>query len=231
MPRPNSPRRPQIPAEYLRRGAGASCPWWLNEFNIAGVGQWNVLHRVNWGGKSPAVTVSLADLGLEPAADYLVYEFWTDAFLGIKRGRLELPEAGPHELRSYALRRLEDHPQIVSTNRHLSQGGADLLAVRWRGATLAGRSRVAAGDRYELAVHVPAGFALKSAEIAGRAAQAKMDGKLLRVAFMPGATGEVAWHVEFETPHAAQPPFSPLQFVAIRLQGRFSSFQVSGSGK
>ena len=36
---------------------GAVCPWWLNEFNIPGVGQWNVLHRINWGNAAPAVTV------------------------------------------------------------------------------------------------------------------------------------------------------------------------------
>ena len=176
---------------------GAVCPWWLNEFNIPGVGQWNVLHRVNWGGKVPAATVALADIGLEAGADYLAYEFWTGSFLGIKRGQLELPEAAAQELRSYALRKLENHPQIVSTNRHLSQGGADLVAVTWAGGALSGKSKVVAGDRYELALHVPAGFALKSAAIGGQPAQTQADGQLLRVAFVSATSGEVAWQVEF----------------------------------
>lgn len=176
---------------------GAVCPWWLNEFNVKGVGRWSVLHRVNWGGPSPAATVGFADIGLESGTDYLAYEFWTGTFLGIKRDRLELPAAGAQELRSYALRPLENHPQIVSTNRHLSQGGADLAEVAWTGNALAGRSKVVAGDRYELALHVPAGFTPKAALMAGKPAQISSDGELLRVSFMPDGSEEVAWRVEF----------------------------------
>lgn len=178
---------------------GEVCPWWLNEFNIAGVGQWNVLHRVNWGKEAPAVAVDFSDMGLEADADYLVYEFWTHEYLGVKRGLLELPAAGQHELRSYALRKLENHPQIVSTNRHLSQGGVDLLEVSWQDGVLSGKSKVVVGDRYELALHVPAGFVVKSAIIGGKSAQTEAEGELLRVSFTPDATGEVAWRMEFET--------------------------------
>ncbi len=198
----------RVPRESIKSGTGvapgdadqhgAICPWWLNEFNIQGVGQWAVLHRVNWGAPAPAATVAFADIGLEADADYLVYEFWTHTFLGIKRGQLELPAAKAHELRSYALRKLENHPQIVSTNRHLSQGGADLVGVQWKGRTLSGRSRVVVGDRYELAIHVPARFALKSATFGGKEAQVKQEGTLLRVSTTPAATGEVAWEMAFE---------------------------------
>ncbi len=177
---------------------GAVCPWWLNEFNIRGVGHWNVLHRVNWGGPSPAIKVSFTDIGLESDRDYLVYEFWTGTFLGVKRGTLELPAAAAKELRSYALRPLENHPQIVSTNRHLSQGGADLIEINWKGRVLSGRSRVVQGDRYELAVHAPDGFTCRGATFAGRAAQVKTEGALARVAFTPETTGDVGWSVSFE---------------------------------
>ena len=183
---------------------GAVCPWWLNEFNLAGVGQWSVLHRVNWDKPAPATTVAFADIGLESDADYLVYEFWTGTFLGVKRGQLDLPAAKGHELRSYSLRKLENHPQIASTNRHLSQGGADLLEVKWADGALSGRSKVVIGDRYELALHVPAGFKLKSAEINGKPAQIKGEGELLRASFTPEATGETAWRVTFD--RQAQPP-------------------------
>jgi hypothetical protein len=176
---------------------GEVCPWWLNEFNIAGVGQWDVLHRLNWGGAARGTTVAFADIGLDPAADYLVYEFWTGTFLGTQRGRLELPEAGARELRSYALRRLKNHPQIVSSNRHLSQGGADLLAVSWQQATLAGTSRVIRGDRYELAVHVPAGYALESAAFDGKPAMTVREGGLLRASYLPEATRKVSWRLMF----------------------------------
>lgn len=176
---------------------GIVCPWWLNEINLPKVGRWNVLHRVNWGDKAPAATIAFADLGLEAEADYLVYEFWTGQFLGVKRGQLELPEAQAKELRSYALRKLENQPQLVSTNRHLSQGGADLVELGWHDNALSGKSRVVAGDRYELAIHVPAGYQLKSARINGQPAITKLDGELLRASFIPAATGDVEWTLEF----------------------------------
>jgi hypothetical protein len=142
--------------------------------------------------------VKFADLGLDADTDHLVYEFWTQKFLGVRRGSLELPEAGEHELSSYALRPLENHPQVVSTNRHLSQGGADILNVKWAPGALSGRSKVVAGDRYELAVHVPAGYAFKSAEIDGKPARITTEGALLRASFVPESTGEVNWSVSFQ---------------------------------
>jgi len=180
---------------------GAVCPWWLNEFDLPGVGHWNVLHRVNWGKAAPAVTLDFADLGLEPDADYLAYEFWTHTYLGIHRGHLDLPAAADHELRSYALRKLEPHPQIVSTSRHLSQGAADLISVVWKDDTLSGSSHVIVGDRYELVLHVPTGYHVKSATIAGQAVTPTADpdakGELVRLAITPATTGKVEWSISF----------------------------------
>jgi hypothetical protein len=176
---------------------GAICPWWLNEFDFPGVGHWNVLHRLNWGGAAPQAKVAFADLGLESDRDYLVYEFWTGTFLGTRRGTLELPKAEAKELRSYALRPLENHPQIVSTNRHLSQGGADLLEVKWDNGVLSGRSKVVQGDRYELAIHLPTGFSPEGAQFNGAAATVKTEGDLTRISFMPEKSGEAAWVVKF----------------------------------
>jgi len=176
---------------------GTVCPWWLNEFNLRDVGQWSVLHRVNWGAAAPATTVAFADLGLEADADYLVYEFWTHSFVGIKRGHIDLPATGNHELRSYALRKLESHPQIVSTNRHLSQGGVDLVAVNWKDGTLSGTSNVVTGDSYELAVHMAAGFKMKTAAINGMEARTSVEGELLRISFVPATTGKVEWKIAF----------------------------------
>ena len=142
---------------------GAVCPWWLNEFDRP-FEHWNVLHRINWTG-SPAgrTTVKFADLGLDSGKTYLVYEFWSRQFLGAHAGSVELPAISSMGLQSFAIRELLDRPQVVSTGRHLSQGGVDLVAARWKGNTLTGTSRVVAGDRYELAVYAPAGYELKSA--------------------------------------------------------------------
>jgi hypothetical protein len=100
-------------------------------------------------------------------------------------------------LQSFAIRRQLDRPQLVSTSRHLSQGGVDLLAVDWKSNVLAGRSRVIVGDRYEVAIRVPAGFKLKSAEADGQSAKVVAEGELVRLIWTPVVTGEVDWEFVF----------------------------------
>ncbi len=176
---------------------GPVCPWWLNEFSRP-FEHWNVLHRLNWSDKPVAAAeVRFADLGLDPGKSYLVYEFWSRKFLGSLRGSMTLPELPAMGLASYAIREQLDHPQIVSTSRHLSQGGVDLEKVEWKANTLAGRSRVVAGDRYELVIRVPAGFKLKSAEAANRPAEVIAEGELVRIVWTPDSTADVDWKLAF----------------------------------
>lgn len=177
---------------------GTINPWWLNEFNLP-AGRWVVLNRINWSAKSVEKSVvQLTDLGLDPGKHYLAYEFWSQRYLGTCKGSLECPGLPPNGLASIALRERIDRPQIVSTNRHLSQGGADLVgAVEWSGSALSGTSKVVEGDRYELAIRVPAGYTLTSAGFAGVAAKSAVEGELLRVSFLPGATTAVPWVLRF----------------------------------
>jgi hypothetical protein len=176
---------------------GPVCPWWLNEFNRP-FERWNVLHRLNWTAKTAEnTTLHFADLGLDADKTFLVYEFWSHTFLGSFRGSVELPALHPMGITSYALREQLDRPQIVSTSRHLSQGGVDLVSVEWKSNCLTGRSKVVAGDRYELAVRVPEGYALASAEMDSKPAEVVTVGELVRAAVTSATTGETAWRLVF----------------------------------
>jgi hypothetical protein len=178
---------------------GAVCPWWLNEIALP-FERWNVLHRLNWSDKpAPAARVAFADLGLDPAGEYLVYEFWTGRFLGACREGFEAAPQDPMGLHSYAIRARQAHPQLVSTSRHLSQGGVDLLSVEWRESTrtLSGRSRVVGGDTYELVLFDEdraGGVALDSG---GEPGEIRSDGPLLRARWTPRSTGVQEWAVRF----------------------------------
>jgi len=176
---------------------GPVCPWWLNEFDRP-FEHWSVLHRLNWSEQpAAAVSVRFADFGLDPAKDYLVYEFWSRKFLGTLRTQMDLPAIEPMGLRSYALREKLERPQILSTSRHLSQGGVDLAEVRWAGSALAGRSRVIAGDCYQLVLHVPNGYDLRAATFAGKPAETTREGEIVRMSFLPTTTGDVEWRADF----------------------------------
>ncbi len=176
---------------------GRVCPWWLNEFNFP-FEHWNVLHQLNWTEKATEKSaLNFASIGLAADKTFLVYEFWSHNFLGSFRGQVELPALKPMGLASYAIREQVDHPQIVSTSRHLSQGGVDLVSIEWSGEKLTGRSRVVAGDRYELTLHVPQGYKLQTAQFGQAPAEVITEGEIARVAFTPTATGVVDWNVAF----------------------------------
>lgn len=178
---------------------GAVCPWWLNEFDTT-AGHWNVLHRVNAGDTSLSeTTVRFADLGIDSKKGYLVYEFWSETFLGVCRDSFDIPALGANGLQSYVIREALDRPQIVSTNRHLSQGAVDLEIVGWDESTgtLSARSRVVADDRYTLTFDVPAGYRPMDATVGDQSVEVENRGRFARLSFVSPQSGPVVWSVRF----------------------------------
>ncbi|HUX66698.1 MAG TPA: alpha-galactosidase [Terriglobales bacterium] len=182
-----------IDAERL----GALCPWWLMDLSRP-FENWSVLARLG-DHPLPAATVRFRDLGLAPQPTYLVYEFWTQRFLGAFRGSFVAPAQPANTARVYAIRQLLDHPQIVSTSRHITQGGVDLQRVAWSAASrqLTGASAVVAGDPYRLVLHLPAGYFLASARMDGRPAQVTTAPGVTVVGIVPARTGTITWLLRF----------------------------------
>lgn len=186
-----------FPGQLYDYGNGPVCPWWLMEVDRP-FEHWSVLSHLNFGEQPlPAATVSFSDLGLSD--DQLVWEFWTRKLVAVNKGGFEVDALGPRGTRTYAIRPRLDHPQLLSTSRHISQGGVDLENVAWNASTrtLSGRSRVVIDDPYELAIHVPAPFVSKGATMAGTATPIRTDGAVLRVAYTPKATTTIDWSVKF----------------------------------
>jgi len=192
-------RGEEVKAPTDADSSGTVCPWWLNEFDTT-AGYWNVLHRVNAGEtQMAAMTVRFADLGIDPQKGYLVYEFWSDTFLGVCRDSFDVPALGTNGLQSYVIREAMDRPQIVSTNRHLSQGAVDLEIIGWEEATgmLSARSRVVAGDRYTVTIDLPAGYRPMEATVGDQSIEVENLGRFARLTFVPQQSGPVVWSVRF----------------------------------
>ncbi len=131
---------------------------------------WNVVGVFNWGlndcwGKpmpdAPRqIRVRFADLGLEANGRYVVHEFWRDACLGVKSEGFEVT-LRPHSCQVFAVRQARQTPQIVSTNRHISQGGVDIQSVRWDPEqwVLSCVQKLVGGWTYGIVVRAPKGFA------------------------------------------------------------------------
>jgi len=116
----------------------------------------DVIALYNWEDTPLKIDVPLSRLDLPKAASYAVFDFWANAFLPPVQDTISatLP---PHACQIIALRPVEDHPFVLSTSRHVTQGMIDLTDETWNAATrtLSGRSQVVAGDPYELRIVNP----------------------------------------------------------------------------
>jgi hypothetical protein len=102
-------------------------------------------------------------------------------------------------LQVFAIREAREHPWVLSTTRHITQGGVSLLDETWdAGAnTLSGRSAVVVGDPYVLTIHVPDGYRLKEAAVGGQKVQTAWQKETVTVRIVPSATRTVGWKVAF----------------------------------
>lgn len=175
-------------------GASTTCDLFLLEIDRP-FENWAVLGRT---GES-AAEVRFADLGLDPAKEYFVFEFWTKKLLGSFTGAFIPGPIDPKfRCQAFAVRERLDRPQIVATNRHVSCGGVDLIDAGWEKSVLTGRSRVVGGDAYEIYLAVPDGFRLDKftcdgADVLG----IERTGVLVKLTLMSRESREIGWSIRF----------------------------------
>ncbi len=171
---------------------GPECPYWQLDVGRP-FENWTVLARLSWH-ELPEREVSFSDLGLSDGR-YAVYEFWTGHYLGDFTGRFPTPAQAAKAARVYSIRRVLNHPQVISTSRHLTQGGPDLLNVQWDEATstLRGRSLVVAGDPYAITIRL----ADRQVESASHSL-ANQGSSTAVLRLTPDRPGAVDWWIKFK---------------------------------
>ena len=87
---------------------------------------------------------------------YAAFDFWGNQFLPDITDTIS-STLRPHACKIIALRPIEDHPFVLSTSAHVTQGMTDILEEHWDAAThtLSGKSRVVGGDPYEMRIATP----------------------------------------------------------------------------
>jgi alpha-galactosidase len=156
---------------------------------------WLVLGRT--GGEF--AEIRLADLGLDPAKEYFVFEFWSKRLLGSFAGSF-MPGALDPKFRSQAfiIRERSARPQLIATSRHVTGGGVDLDDVRWDGASLSGKSLGVKGDPYVIYLTEPAGFVCGRISAEGaKVEKTEREGKLVKITLAPAADGPFSWTAKF----------------------------------
>ena len=114
----------------------------------------DVVALFNWDDKKEwNADCPLESIDLPKAKTYAAYEFWGNRLLPPMTDRLKatLPESSCLIL---AVRPAADHPQLISTSRHVTQGMIDVMKEEWDAATqtLSGLSQLVPGDLYELRI-------------------------------------------------------------------------------
>jgi hypothetical protein len=167
-------------------------------------GKWNVLAVFNYTGKGDRkFTTSLdaaKDLRLDPAKDYIAYEFWSKQLIGTFHGKFNTRPLAPYDCDVFSIVEKTDHPVLISTSRHVRQMAFDIKNVAYdaQQRVLRGTSRAVAGDPYQLRIYVPDGFKATGATLRDNiAATMKTEGNLLTVDFTAPTGNDADWKVSF----------------------------------
>jgi len=165
----------------------------------------DVLALFNWTDKPATIGNTIEHIGLDPAVEYVAFDFWGDQMCGPFRKRIE-KELPPRSCMILAVRPVATVPQLLSTSRHVTQGMVDVMAETWNSAqqSLVGRSKLIANDPYELRIVVPNGTAAARAEVdtqdeadGVKVVEVRREGNLVRVRLLSPLTREVHWKVRF----------------------------------
>lgn len=163
---------------------------WLLTDDKSGV-QRNVIGLFNWETNSQSLGATLAKTGLDPAKVYYAFDFWNNMLLPDITNSFAY-ELRPASCKVVAVRAAEEHPVLLSTSRHVTQGIVDVVDEKWSGNTLSGMSEVIANDPYELRIRVPAGWKFEKSN----APAVESDG-LVRVTLQSSETQKIVWEVKF----------------------------------
>jgi hypothetical protein len=160
----------------------------------------DVIGVFNWEDEELSFDEPLERIGLASDADYELFDYWQDQKLPAARNlRLAVPA---QSCRILAARPVADHPQLLSTSRHVTQGILDVAEETWTAAarTLHGTSRVVAGDPCELRVTLPPRGDWKVAAFDASVEKpiVSQEGNLVRAQFESPVSQDVQWSLRFE---------------------------------
>ena len=152
---------------------------------------YHVLGLFNLGQEKTSVAIPLSQLGLEEVP-VLVWEFWTQSLVSPSSQGLTIT-VPPRDCRIVLVRQVQQHPQVVATDMHITMGGVDLSDVAWDSSkqVLSGVALRAPGEKGTVFVHVPEGYeTIEGSITADRILAVPLDFR----------KRDVAWSMQFQSP-------------------------------
>ncbi|MCL5035137.1 MAG: NPCBM/NEW2 domain-containing protein [Bacteroidetes bacterium] len=150
--------------------------------------------------KSKTIFLGWKDIGYSDASLVQVFDFWNKEYLGAWRKGIAVT-LSPTSCRVLTLLKDNGNIQLVSTNRHITQGYVDLVSLKYDEGTRTfyGTSKVIRNAPYELFFAYPRGENFK----VGIARAGNLKTKVLdhqgwaEVEFTSPRTTEINWEVSF----------------------------------
>lgn len=157
---------------------------------------WSVVARTEDTGEP----VRFADLGIAPDRAQYVFEFWTKRLVGAFTGSFAPGPIDPRfGVQVLCVRPRVAHPQLLTTNRHVTCGAYDLADVGWEAGTLRGESELVANDTYELYLTEPAGYRVRDASATGaEVVSTRRSGALRVVSLRARRSGHASWRIRWQ---------------------------------
>ncbi len=154
---------------------------------------WVLLGRVGEGRSF----IRFRDLGLDERKEYVVFEFWTKAYLGsfsegFDPGRID----GKFGCQLFCIRERTGNPQLLATSRHISCGSYEMSNLSWSSRSLSGTSMLLPGEAYVLYILEPVGVEFEHAECDGaRIVETEKRGLVRTIVLRPDRLKTVDWKI------------------------------------
>ncbi len=156
-------------------------------------------------------------LGLQKDSYYHVYNFWEEEYVGCFNYGVFVNLA-PASCKVFSIVKATDKPQLISTNRHITQGVDDILLakimVTKNEIKYVGKSKIIANDEYKIVFGTPLGTnGYKIIKVTFD----NQEGKFFNAkgcsyaSFTPKNSGETNWEVTFE----------PIKNILSPIKGEF----------
>jgi len=167
---------------------------------------YDVIGVFNFGEDRPEqIVLNWEDLGLPGNRPIHVFDFWNGEYVGAWEVGMAVT-LNPTSCKVFALLPMSDRIQLVSTNRHITQGWVDLVRLESEpdGLSFSGVSRIIKNDPYQLHFVFPRGtnFAVNSAR--ARSSSGSLSSShdnhqgWATVTIDSETTTEVDWEIVFE---------------------------------
>jgi len=165
-------------------------------------GNWDVVALFNWIDEEETIGFSFDELGLA-SGEYVAYEFWTNSFQGVSSDRFEA-KVPARAVRLLALHKKQGVPQFLTSDRHVTQGGVDLLDAQWNAESkeLTVKFALVAKNKTTARFLVPEGFAFQNVKASeanvALETKAEADGQILALGATPEESGDYAITLSFK---------------------------------